>query len=157
MGRPIQPGQIRRSTLQEKLTAQGYSTRPMRLYAESGVAARRFQQRHRNRLWHSDLKYGPYLPIGVDGAMKQVFLVTFIDHATRFVLHGTFYPVMDKSIVEDCFRQAIQKFGFDVTLNEGAGKIFWLNEELGATREEFERLTLEEYESNISEQSQVKE
>ena len=107
----IAPGQIKRSTLQEKLTARGYSTRHMRMYAESGVAARRFQQKHRNRLWHSDLKYGPYLPIGPGGAMKQVFLVTFIDDATRFVLHGEFYPVMDKTIVEDCFRRAIQKYG----------------------------------------------
>jgi len=41
----IQPGQIKRSMLQEKLTAQGYSTRHMRMYAESDVAARRFQQR----------------------------------------------------------------------------------------------------------------
>jgi len=107
----IQPGQIKRSTLQERLAKRGYSTRHMRLYAESGVAARRFQQRHRNRLWHSDIKYGPYLPIGPGGTMKQVFLVTFIDDATRFVLHGEFYPVMDKTIVEDCFRKAIQKFG----------------------------------------------
>jgi len=51
------------------------------------------------------------LPIGPGGAMKQVFLVTFIDDATRFVLHGAFYPVMDQTIVEDCFRRAIQKFG----------------------------------------------
>ncbi|UQZ82171.1 Integrase core domain protein [Paenibacillus konkukensis] len=107
----IQPGEIKRSTLQERLAARGYSTRHMRMYAESGIAARRFQQRHRNRLWHSDLKYGPYLPIGPGGAMKQVFLVTFIDDATRLVLHGEFYPVMDKSIVEDCFRQSIGKFG----------------------------------------------
>ncbi|CAM3355857.1 DDE-type integrase/transposase/recombinase [Marinicrinis lubricantis] len=107
----VQPGQVKRSTLQEKLTERGYSTRHMRMYANSGVAARRFQQPHRNRLWHSDLKYGPYLPIGPGGAMKQVFLVTFIDDATRFVLHGEFYPVMDKTIVEDCFRKAIQKYG----------------------------------------------
>lgn len=33
-----------------------------------------------------------------------------------------------------------RKFGFDVTLNEGSGKILWLNKELGATREEFELL-----------------
>nr|WP_246309966.1 helix-turn-helix domain-containing protein [Paenibacillus frigoriresistens] len=97
----IAPGEIKRSTLQEKLTQRGYSSRHMRMYAESGVAARRFQQRHRNRLWHSDIKYGPYLPIGPGGAMKQVFLVTFVDDATRFVLHGEFYPVMDKSIIED--------------------------------------------------------
>jgi hypothetical protein len=32
----------------------------MRMYAETGVAARRFQQRHRNQLWTSDIKYGPY-------------------------------------------------------------------------------------------------
>jgi GNAT superfamily N-acetyltransferase len=33
-----------------------------------------------------------------------------------------------------------RKFGFDVELIEGSGKILWLNEELGATREEFELL-----------------
>jgi len=118
----IQPGEIKRSTLQEKLAQRGYSTRHMRMYAESGVAARRFQQRYRNRLWHSDIKYGPYLPIGPDGAMKQVFLVTFIDDATRFVLHGEFYPVMDKTIVEDCFRRAIQKFGVPESVYFDNGK-----------------------------------
>ena len=118
----IQPGEIKRSTLQERLARRGYSTRHMRMYAESGVAARRFQQRHRNRLWHSDLKYGPYLPIGQGGTMKQVFLVTFIDDATRFVLHGEFYPVMDKTIVEDCFRHAIQKFGVPESVYFDNGK-----------------------------------
>ena len=107
----VQPEQIKRSTLQEKLAERGYSTRHMRMYSETGVAARRFQQKHRNRLWHSDIKYGPYLPIGKGEAKKQVYLVTFIDDATRFVLHGEFYPVLDQVIVEDCFRKAIQKYG----------------------------------------------
>ena len=107
----VEPGQIKRSTLQEKLAQRGYSSRHMRMYADSGVAARRFQKKYRNQLWHSDLKYGPYLPIGKDGAKKQVYLVTFVDDATRFVLHGQFYPVMDQVIVEDSFRQAILKYG----------------------------------------------
>ncbi|WP_217560131.1 hypothetical protein [Paenibacillus sp. GbtcB18] len=34
-----------------------------------------------------------------------------------------------------------RKFGFDVKLNEGFGKILWLNEDLGASREEFELLS----------------
>jgi transposase InsO family protein len=118
----VRPGGIKRSTLQEKLAQRGYSTRHMRMYAEFGVAARRFQQRHRNRLWHSDIKYEPYLPIGADGTMKQVFLVTFIDDATRFVLYGEFYSVMDKTIVEDCFRQAIQKFGVPESVYFDNGK-----------------------------------
>lgn len=107
----VQPGQIKRSTLQEKLALRGYSARHMRMYAETGIAARRFQKKYRNQLWHSDIKYGPYLPIGKDGAKKQVYLVSFIDDATRFVLHGQFYPMLDQIIVQDCFRQAIHKYG----------------------------------------------
>jgi transposase InsO family protein len=106
----IREGQIKRSTLQEKLSEKGYSTRQMRMYSDAGIASRRYQKRHRNRLWHSDIKYGPYLPVGKDGAPKQVYLVTFIDDATRFVLHGEFYPTLDQVIVEDCFRKAIHKY-----------------------------------------------
>jgi hypothetical protein len=83
----------------------------MKLYTNTGVAARRYQQAYRNKLWHSDIKYGPYLPIGKDGMKKQVYLVTFIDDATRMILHGEFYPMLDQVIVEDCFRKAIMKHG----------------------------------------------
>lgn len=107
----VPPGSIKRSTLQEKLAERGYSSRQMRMYADSGTAARRFQKRNRNQLWHSDIKYGPYLPIGPNGEKKQVYLVTFIDDATRFILHGAFYPTLDQRIVEDAFRRAIQKYG----------------------------------------------
>jgi transposase InsO family protein len=112
----VQEGQIKRSTLQEKLAEKGYSTRQMRMYNDAGIAARRYQKRHRNRLWHSDIKYGPYLPIGKNGTPKQVYLVTFIDDATRFVLHGEFYPTLDQVIVEDCFRKAIHKYGVPETV-----------------------------------------
>jgi len=106
-----EPGQIKRSTLQEKLSERGYSSRHMRMYADSGVAARRFQKKYRNQLWHSDIKYGPYLPIGKDGSKKQVYLVMFLDDATRYGIHGAFYETLDQGIVEDCFRQSIQKYG----------------------------------------------
>jgi Integrase core domain. len=53
----------------------------------------------------------PYLPIGSNRSLKQVYLVSFIDDAARFVLHGAFYPTLDQMIVEDCFRTAIQKYG----------------------------------------------
>lgn len=107
----VEPGQIKRSTLQEQLANRGYSSRQMKMYTSTGVAARRFQQRYRNKLWHSDIKYGPYLPIGKDGEKKQVYLVLFVDDATRYVLHGEFYPTLDKVIVEDCFRKSILMHG----------------------------------------------
>ena len=107
----VPPGQTKRSTLQDKLTERGYSARHMQLYAASGVAARRFQQKYRNRLWHSDILYGPYLPIGPDGQLKQVYMVSFLDDATRFILHAEFFPTLDQVIVEDCFRQSLLKYG----------------------------------------------
>jgi len=107
----VEKGRIKRSTLQEKLAERGYSARHMHMYADTGTAARRYQHKYRNQLWHSDIKYSIYLPIGKDGQKKQVYLVTFIDDATRFVLHGQFYPVLDQIIVEDAFRQAILKHG----------------------------------------------
>lgn len=106
-----EPGQLKRSTLQDKLTERGYSTRQMKLYSQTGVAARRFQKRYRNQLWQSDIKFGPYLPIGPNGSKKQVYLVAIIDDATRFILHGAFYPTLDSRIIEDAFRNAIQKYG----------------------------------------------
>ena len=105
------PGQLKRSTLQEKLTAKGYSSRQMRMYAGGGTAARRFQRRHRNSLWQSDIKYGPFLPIGPGGTSKQTYLVVFIDDATRFVVHAAFYDSLEQAIVEDAFRKAIQQYG----------------------------------------------
>jgi len=116
------PGQIKRSTLQEKLAEKGYSARHMRLYSETSVAARRYQHKNRNQLWHSDIKYGPYIPIGSSGEKKQAYLVTFIDDATRFILHGEFYPTLDQVIVEDCFRKAIAKYGVPETVYFDNGK-----------------------------------
>ncbi len=117
-----QVGELKRSTLQEQLASRGYSTRQMRMYADSSIAARRFQRRHRHQLVQSDIKYGPYLPMGPNGSMKQVYLVTFIDDATRFVLHGAFYPTLDQVIVEDCFRTAIQKCGLPESVYFDNGK-----------------------------------
>lgn len=105
------PGEIKRSTLQERLTARGYSSRQMRLYQSTAGAVRRFQKSHRNKLWQSDIKFGPFLPIGPNGSKRQVYLVLFIDDATRFILHGAFYPTLDQRIVEDAFRQSVQKYG----------------------------------------------
>lgn len=73
----VKPGYIKRSTLQEKLLEKAYSTRHMKMYAKTGIAARRFQKKHRNKLWNSDIKIGPFLPIGENGAKKQVYLVVF--------------------------------------------------------------------------------
>lgn len=44
----VEPGQIKRSTLQEKLAERGYSARHMRMYADTGTAA-----------WQAAIKFFP--------------------------------------------------------------------------------------------------
>ena len=126
----VQPGQIKRSTLQDKLAMRGYSARHMQLYASNGIAARRFQQKYRNRLWHSDIMYGIYLPIGPGGQKKQVYMVSFLDDATRFILHAEFFSTLDQVIVESCFRQSLQKFGLPEAVffdNGSQYRTKWMN------------------------------
>jgi transposase InsO family protein len=102
-------GFLKRSTLQDRLMERGYSARHMKMYQQPGVAARRFARLDRNDMWHSDIKYGPYLTI--NGVKKQIYLVSFLDDATRYVVHGEFYDSLDQTVVEDCFRKAVIKEG----------------------------------------------
>jgi transposase-like protein len=104
------PGLLKRTTLQDKLQEKGYSARQMKMYQQGGLAARRFQRQNRGDMWHSDIKYSSmFLTIG--GVKKQIFLVCFLDDATRYVVHGEFYDSLDQTIVEDCCRKAILKEG----------------------------------------------
>ncbi len=107
----VEPGTLKRSTLQEQLARRGYSARQLRLYTSKGVAARRFQKRSRNALWQSDIKFGSHILCSSDGTRKQAYLVLFVDDATRFIVHGQWYDTLEQSIVQDTFRQAILKYG----------------------------------------------
>ena len=102
-------GFLKRTTLQDRFIERGYSARQMKMYQDPGVASRRFARLERGDMWHSDIKYGPF--INISGESIQTFLVCFIDDATRYVIHGEFYTSLDASIVEDCFRKAITKEG----------------------------------------------
>lgn len=104
-------GQIKRSTLQDHLSKAGFNAVTMRSYTGGGLAARRFQARSRNDLWHSDIKYGPMLAIGSKGKFEQVYLVVFLDDATRYVLHAAFYDSLNHSIVKDAFKDALLHHG----------------------------------------------
>lgn len=124
----VEPGFLRRSTLQDQLNYRGYSSRQMRTYASSQTGARRFQKPWRNYLWQSDIKYGIY----VDG--KPTYMVCFLDDCTRHVLHSEFYPTLDQRIVQDCFRKALLKYGAPDSVYFDNGKQFrthWMQRACG--------------------------
>ncbi|HVI41356.1 MAG TPA: DDE-type integrase/transposase/recombinase [Anaerovoracaceae bacterium] len=117
----VEPGFLKRSTLQDQLNYRGYSSRQMRTYANSVTGARRFQKPWRNYLWQSDIKYGLY----VKG--KPTYMVCFLDDCTRHVLHSEFYPTLDQKIVQDCFRKALMKYGAPDSVYFDNGKQFRTN------------------------------
>lgn len=117
----VEPGFLKRSTLQDQLTYRGYSSRQMKTYTESTTGARRFQKPWRNFLWQSDIKYGNF----IDG--KPTYMVCFIDDCTRFILHSEFYPTLDQKIVQDCFRKALMKYGAPDSVYFDNGKQYRTN------------------------------
>ena len=110
MEEAVEPGTVARSTLQRHLAEKGFASSQMHLYINKGAAARRFQKEHRNQLWMSDIKVGPYVTT-LSGKKKQIFLVVWIDDATRFVVSARFYTDQTVNAIEDSLRRAIQSFG----------------------------------------------
>ena len=102
-------GAIKRTTLQDKLMENGYSSRQMKLYQQEGIATRRYQRKNRGDLWVSDIKYS--ISIKVDGKKTPTYMVCFQDDFSRYIVHAEFYDNMDQAIVEDCMHKAILKEG----------------------------------------------
>jgi transposase InsO family protein len=111
MEEAIAPGTVARSTLQRKLQEEGFGAARVRMYVHKGSAARRFQKEHRCQLWQSDVKYGPFAAEKKGGRKKQIYLVVWIDDATRFIVGAKFYTNQGVNAIEDSFRTAIQKYG----------------------------------------------
>lgn len=124
-----EPGFIKHSTLQDQLARRGYSSHQMLTYSKDVVhSARRFQKPWRNYLWQSDIKYGIY----ING--KPTYMVCFLDDCTRMVMHSEFYDTLDQSIVQDCFRKALVKFGAPDSVYFDNGKQFrthWMKRACG--------------------------
>jgi len=102
-------GAIKRTTLQDKLTESGYSSRQMKLYQQEGIATRRYQRKNRGDLWVSDIKYA--ITININGKKTPTYMVCFQDDFSRYIVHAEFYDNMEQAIVEDCMHKAILKEG----------------------------------------------
>jgi len=91
-------GFIKRTTLQDRLMERGYSARQMKMYQQPGIAARRFARLDRNDLWHSDIKYGPFLTI--NGVKKQIFLFKRLAHGFAHNPYSSF-NFLSRIIISD--------------------------------------------------------
>lgn len=112
---------INPSTLARHFGQQGL----MDLPKKPKTGFRRFRKEHRNCLWQSDLKYGPYLPDPKNGKKaRQTYLIAFIDDYSRLVPHAQFYFNENLPSLEDCLKKAIIRRGIPDNIYVDNGKIF---------------------------------
>ena len=108
----VEPGVLKRPTLQRHLYREGFGTTHMRTYRDARESSsKRFCRPHRMMLIQADIKYGPMLPIGKNGKKVQTYLSSAIDDHSRMILSSRFYDNQEASIVEDTLRDAILKYG----------------------------------------------
>lgn len=108
----VAPGMLKRSTLQRHLFAAGFGSTHLQTYKDARESSsRRFCKPHRMMLLQGDIKYGPKLPIGKNGAYVQTYLSTALDDHSRMPLSSLFYDNQEEVIVEDTFHNVILKYG----------------------------------------------
>lgn len=108
----VEPGVLKRSTLQDHLYAAGYGRRQMAQYVQArNSSSKRFCKPHRMMLVQGDIKYGPSLPIGKNGARKKTYLSSAIDDHSRLILSSQYYADETEEIVEDTFHRVILDYG----------------------------------------------
>lgn len=108
----VAPGVLKRSTLERHLYRAGYGQRHMQMYKDArNSSSKRFCKPHRMMLIQGDIKYGPKLPIGKNGAKVQTYLSSAIDDHSRYLLSSRFYDNQEETIIEDTFHRAISRYG----------------------------------------------
>ena len=111
----VAKGALKRSTLQDHLSRRGYATHQLKAFNTgaqgSAGAMRRFQRKHRNDLWQTDLKYLLVLPKTATRKATHLYVVVFIDDATRYDTGIGVYEDQTADRVMSCYRRAVERFG----------------------------------------------
>ena len=108
----VKPGELKRSTLQRHLYTAGFGSTHLKVYREAQESSsKRFCKPNRMMLIQGDIKYGPKLPIGKNGAYKQTYLSSALDDHSRYILSSRFFDNQEELVVEETFRDAILKYG----------------------------------------------
>lgn len=108
----VAPGVLKRPTLERHLYKAGFGREHMQMYKEARESSsKRFCKPHRMMLIQGDIKYGPKLPLGKNGAKVQTYLSSAIDDHSRRLLFSRFYDNQEEAIIEDTFHQAILRHG----------------------------------------------
>jgi transposase InsO family protein len=118
---PAQAGTLSASTLYRFLRARGLTERQLLL--DKATAHKKYEAEFANRIWQSDMLFGPWVRRAGGGKM-QVFLQATLDDASRLIPHAQFYPNQGLDSFLDCLRQAISARGLPTRLYMDNAKIY---------------------------------
>ncbi|HBY21270.1 MAG TPA: integrase [Clostridiales bacterium] len=94
----------------------------------SPIDRRAFSMEFANDCWQSDTTHGPVITI--DGKNRQTYLITFLDDASRLILHGEFFFNDNAVNMQKVFKKAISKYGVPKKLFVDNGASY-KNDQLG--------------------------
>lgn len=98
---------LSRSSIHRLLQRQGLSIVPGS--AVQPVEHRSFVAAHAGSIWYGDVMHGP--KVLINGRMSKVYLVSFMDDASRLITHSAFCPAESALEVEGVLKQALLKRG----------------------------------------------
>lgn len=107
------PGATRlsRSSIHRLLQSRGLSKLPGSVRPEE---RRSFVAAHAGDIWYGDVMHGP--KVLVNGRLRKVFLVSFLDDASRLITHSAFCPAETALEVEGVLKQALLRRGLPTRL-----------------------------------------
>jgi len=83
---------------------------------------KRFSHDKVNVLWQGDLSHGPFIPI--DGKMKKVFLIAYIEDCSRVVPYAQFFSSEKFDGLREVTKQALIRRGKPKIIYADNGKIY---------------------------------
>jgi transposase InsO family protein len=103
---------LSRSSIHRLLQTQGISNLPGS--AVQPVERRSFVAARAGDIWYGDVMHGP--KVFFNGQMRKVYLVSFMDDASRLITHSAFCPAETALEVEGVLKQALLKRGLPIRL-----------------------------------------
>ena len=100
---------LSRSSIHRLLQSRGLSKLPGTPQPEE---RRSFVAAHAGDIWYGDVLHGPKVLVG--GRMCKVYLVSFMDDASRLITHSAFCPAESALEVEGVLKQALLRRGLPI-------------------------------------------
>lgn len=125
MSGKVPKGVLKRSTVYDHLVRKGLTKE---LGQKESKAYQRFSPKHRNQRWQGDTCHLLHIadPNNPKRKMK-LYLIAWLDEATRIIPHGQLYTEEKSYALEDCLKKAISKFGLPEQAYCDNGKIYSSN------------------------------